>query len=245
MIFQHVGHEPLGTLNPMLKDAGFRLRYINFARDPGAEPDIEGYDGLVVLGGPMGVYEANRFKHLSVEMRQIEKALKMEIPVLGICLGAQLVAAVLGSHVRKNTQWELGWLHIRLTADGKADKLFGKYQTHERVFQMHQDKFDPPEGSVHLATSELTEGQAFRYGDKVYGLQFHLEADEAMIVRWLNRPENRQLIRESHGAFSIDQLEADTHLCIHRSLELSTYTFGKFIELFGEFDRHLILGSRG
>jgi len=244
MIFQHVGHEPLGTLNPMLKAAGFRIRYINFGRDPNAEPDLEGYNGLVVLGGPMGVYEAGKFPHLKIEMKLIEQALKSGIPMLGICLGAQLIASVLGSNVSRNSKWEMGWPYIRLTDEGTKDPLFSAYQKSERVFQLHQDKFDPPKTAVHLAASELTEGQAFRYGERVYGLQFHLEADEAMILRWLDRPENRQLVRDSQGAFSIDELQADTHLCIRRSLELSTFTFGKFIELFGELDRHIVLGSR-
>src|SRR3989344_577220 len=95
MIFQHVGHEPLGTLNPMLKAAGFRIRYVNFGRDPQSEPDLEGYSGLIVLGGPMGVYEAGKFPHLKFEMKKIEEAVKRGIPVLGICLGSQLIASVL------------------------------------------------------------------------------------------------------------------------------------------------------
>jgi GMP synthase (glutamine-hydrolysing) len=244
MIFQHVGHEPLGTLNPMLKAAGFRIRYVNFGRDPVAEPDLEGYAGLIVLGGPMGVYEASQFPHLQFEMKKIEEALKLGIPVLGICLGAQLIASVLGAQVRKNKQWELGWYNVGLTNHGKADPLFGGYAPAEKVFQIHQDHFDPPVTATHLAFSDLAFGQAFRYGDKVYGLQFHLEADQAMIKRWLHRPENRLLMKESAGLFSPEQLESDTEACIKRSLELSSSTFGKFIELFGEIDRHVILGSR-
>lgn len=244
MIFQHVGHEPLGTLNPMLKAAGFRIRYVNFGRDPGSEPSLDGYAGLIVLGGPMGVYEADQFKHLQFEMRAIEEALKRDIPVLGICLGAQLIASVLGSHVRKHREWELGWYGLGLTEHGQKDSLFGAYGSGEKVFQIHQDHFDPPRTAAHLAFSELVEGQAFRYGEKVYGLQFHLEVDQAMIKRWLARPENQKLMRDSGGVFTPEKLEADTRACIARSLELSGATFGKFIELFGEIDRHVILGSR-
>jgi GMP synthase (glutamine-hydrolysing) len=244
MIFQHVGHEPLGTLNPMLKAAGFRIRYVNFGRDPMSEPDLEGYSGLIVLGGPMGVYEAPKFPHLKYEMKKIEEALKRGIPVLGICLGAQLVASVLGAQVRKNKQWELGWYKVGLTEHGQKDPLFGSYGESESVFQLHQDHFDPPKTATHLAFSELAEGQAFRYGEKVYGLQFHLEADQPMIRRWLAREENQKLMRESGGLFTPSRLEADTQSCIERSLQLSSATFSKFIELFGEIDRHVILGSR-
>ncbi len=244
MIFQHVGHEPLGTLNPMLKSAGFRIRYVNFGRHPNTQPDLEGYNGLIVLGGPMGVYEADKYPHLSVEMRLIDEALKRDIPILGICLGAQLIAAALGAPVRKAKQWEMGWYNVDLTPEGKSDPLFQKYQHSEKVFQLHQDEFEPPKASVHLAFSEMVQGQAFRYGSKVYGLQFHLEADQAMILRWLARPENRDLIQDSNGAFTIGRLETDTRACIDRSLALSEATFSKFIEIFQLPDRHVILGSR-
>jgi GMP synthase (glutamine-hydrolysing) len=243
IIFQHVGHEPLGTLNPMLKAAGFRIRYVNFGRDPSAEPSLEGYNGLIVLGGPMGVYESDRHSHLKFEMRAIEEAMKRGIPVLGICLGAQLIAHVLGAHVRKAPAWELGWYDLRLTGKGKADPLFASYGASERVFQLHQDMFDPPSGCEHLALTEMCPGQAFRYGEKVYGLQFHLEADRPMILRWLARPENRELIAGSGGAFTTEKLERDTAVHIDRSLQLSAHTFGKFIEIFQLPERPVLVGS--
>ena len=244
MILQHVGHEPLGTLNPMLKAAGLRIRYINFARTPNIQPQLDGYDGLIVLGGPMAVYQADKFPHLKVEMKLIEEALKRDIPVLGICLGAQLIAATLGANVRKAKQWEMGWYDVELTDQGKKDPLFHIYQRSEKVFQLHQDEFEPPKTALHLAFSEMVQGQAFRYGDKVYGLQFHLEADQAMILRWLDRAENRDLMRRSSGLFSLDQLQADTHGCIDRSLQLSQSSFTRFIEMFQLPDKQLILGSR-
>lgn len=243
MIFQHVGHEPLGTLNPMLKAAGFRIRYVNFGRAPSAEPSIEGYNGLVVLGGPMGVYESKRYTHLTHEMRQIEYAFKLDIPVLGICLGAQLIAEVLGGRVRKAPEWELGWYGLHLTDQGKQHKLFGPTWRKEKIFQIHQDTFDIPTSATHLAYSDLYPGQVFCYGDKVFGLQFHLEVDHAMIKRWLVRPENQKIIYESHGHFDERRLEEDTQNLITRSLELSAHTFGQFIDLFQLPDRPLILGS--
>jgi GMP synthase (glutamine-hydrolysing) len=243
IIFQHVGHEPLGTLNPMLKAAGFRIRYVNFGRDPNVIPKLDGYNGLIVLGGPMGVYEADRLPHLQVEMKLIEEAIRRGLPVLGICLGAQLIAHVLGAHVRKAPTWELGWYDLKVTEEGRKDSLFNHYRTQEKVFQIHQDMFDPPKTASHLARTDLVEGQAFRYGEKVYGLQFHLEADHAMIRRWLAREENLKLIADSNGEFSAAKLEADTNACIARSLELSTNTFSKFIEIFNLPERPELLGS--
>lgn len=228
----------------MLKAAGFRIRYVNFGRHPDTIPDVEGYNGLIILGGPMGVYETARYPHLKVELQVIEQAIKADIPVLGICLGAQLIAAALGAHVRKAKAWELGWYKIALTPHGEQDPLFEKYQGQEKLFQLHQDEFEPPKTATHLAFSEMVPGQAFRYGDKVYGLQFHLEADQAMIFRWLGRAENRELIQQSNGLFTPDQLRDETNACIARSLELSTSTFGRFIEMFQLPGRHVILGSR-
>jgi GMP synthase (glutamine-hydrolysing) len=243
MILQHVGHEPLGTLDPMLKAAGFRIRYVNFARHPDAEPAIEGYNGLIVLGGPMGVYQADLHPHLKFEMRLIEAAILQNIPVLGICLGAQLIASVLGAHVEKAREKELGWYSIRQTPAAAKDPLFSSYGTTEKIFEMHQDTYKIPTTAVHLSASDLCPGQAFRYGDRVYGLQFHLEADVAMILRWLNRREYKEWIEGSHGALLAQTIESDTKTHIERSLELSQHTFGKFIDIFALPERPILLGS--
>src|SRR5688572_4363115 len=112
LVFQHVPYELLGTLHPLLKKAGFRIRYVNFWRYPDATVDISSYDGLIVLGGPMGVYEAAEKPHLTFEMQCIREAIKQEKPVLGICLGAQLIAAALGAKVAPASQPEIGWYPV-------------------------------------------------------------------------------------------------------------------------------------
>lgn len=244
MIFQHVPWEPLGTLNPMLKDAGFRIRFVNFGRHPDIQPDLEGYSGLVILGGPMGVYEADKHPHLKVEMRLIEEALKKNIPVLGICLGAQMLASVLGSHVRKAPQMEIGWYDIHLTDQGKKDKLLSAFNQTEKIFQLHQDMFDPPLGAKHLAWSQLCPGQAFSYNDKAYGFQFHLEADRAMIMRWLHRPESKKFIHDCCGTVEAERMEIETNIHIARSLDLSQQIFNKFIEMFQLPEKKILLGSK-
>src|SRR5262249_19570043 len=127
LVFQHVAHEILGTLNPLLKRQGFRIRYVNFDRHPDAHPSIEKYDGLVVLGGNMGVYESETYQHIKVEAKLIEEALKKEIPVLGICLGSQILAHVLGSNVRKNMEKEIGWYDLEFTEPGRQDLLFNHF----------------------------------------------------------------------------------------------------------------------
>lgn len=242
MIFQHVANEILGTLNPLLKESKFRVRYINFERDPNAHPTVEKYGGLVVLGGNMGVYEADKYTHIKVEMQLIEKALKKGVPILGICLGSQLLAHVLGSSVRKHTEKEIGWCDVELTTAGRSDSLFSHFDKTEKVFQMHGDTFDVPASCEHLAFSSRCAGQAFRYGEKVYGLQFHLEVDEAMILRWLRNPAHQRDM-SGDGGMTEERLLADTSSHLGRSLELSRELFRKFIALFGLKKRGVLLGS--
>ncbi|PWU19452.1 MAG: hypothetical protein C5B49_05735 [Bdellovibrio sp.] len=233
MILQHVAREPVGTLIPLLKSAGFRLRFVNFARTPHLHPRLEGYSGLVVLGGPMGVYETERFEHLKIEMKLIEEALKRELPVLGICLGSQLMARVLGSPVRKASCMEFGWYPLQLTSSGIEEPLFSGFKPAERVFQFHQDNFDHPRSAEHLARTEIFEGQAFRYGKTAFGLQFHLEVDRAMIERWLNHPDHEKLLIEHGGGpFHRQKIASETECHLARSMQLSRNLFGKFIELF-------------
>ncbi|NJM10388.1 MAG: C26 family cysteine hydrolase domain-containing family [Bdellovibrionaceae bacterium] len=136
MVLQHVGHEPLGTLNPMLKAAGFRIRYVNFGRHPHSSPSLEGYRGLIVLGGPMGVYEANAHPHLKVELELIEDALKRNIPVLGICLGSQLLAHALGAQVRKGHLMEMGWMKVELSEEGSKEPALCRLRKQRTAFSI-------------------------------------------------------------------------------------------------------------
>ncbi len=243
LVFQHVAHKILGTLNPLLKEKGLRIRYVNFERHPDEKPSLEKYDGLIVLGGHMGVYEADTYTHIKVEMQLIEQALKKQIPILGICLGSQILAHVLGSTVRKSKEKEIGWHKISLTKQGIQAPLFQHFRATEMLFQLHGDTFDIPKSAVHLASSLICPSQAFRYGDKAYGLQFHLEVDEAMIQRWLKIPSNLLELENSQGKFSAEDILTGTRQHIARSIELSTQTFKQFIEMIPMKERPLLIGS--
>jgi GMP synthase (glutamine-hydrolysing) len=245
LIFKHVAHEVLGTLTPILREEGFRIRYINFDRTPDAAPSLDKYGGLVVFGGWMGVYEADRYPHIKVECKMIEAALKKDIPVLGICLGAQLVAHTLGAEVRKHSEKEVGWQNVELTEAGKSDPLLGHFKASEKLFQMHGDTFEIPKGAVHLAKSDACLGQAFRYGDKAYGMQFHLEVDQAMIDRFLLGPSNRQEVEAWGGKQAIERLEVETAQHMDKSIALSRETFKRFIQLFGQKERTALKSGHG
>jgi GMP synthase (glutamine-hydrolysing) len=243
LVFQHVAHEILGTLNPLLKEKWLRVRYVNFERTPDEKPSLDKYNGLIVLGGYMGVYESHKYTHIKVEMRLIEQALKKNIPVLGICLGSQMLAHALGADVRKSREKEIGWCDVHLTEAGAVDPCFAHFKKTEKIFQLHGDTFDVPKAAVHLASSKICAGQAFRYGEKAYGLQFHLEVDQPMIKRWLRIPANKKELESSNGQYTAEAIEADTAKYIAHSVELSQQTFARFIDLFGLPERPERLGS--
>jgi GMP synthase (glutamine-hydrolysing) len=237
VVLKHVAQENLGTMRPLLSERGFRVRYVNFERSPHALPQLGRANGLVILGGWMGVYEADRYPHLKVEYALIEEALKKGLPVLGICLGAQILAHVLGANVRKHTEREAGWREVTLTPQGSGDPLLAGFRPRETIFQMHGDTFDIPAGAAHLARSEVCEAQAFRYGENAYGLQFHLEVNQDMIDRFLRVPANRRELEELNGAAVVEEMEAGTARHLPRSLALSRDTFGRYLSLFGTGER--------
>lgn len=244
LVLQHVAHELLGTLNPLLKRAGFRIRYVNFARHSDAQPTLNGYDGLIVLGGPMSVNDAGRLAHLTTELRLIETALRHDIPVLGICLGAQLIAKTLGAKVYPNCQKEIGWYDVSPTGEANRDALLGQLKSTEKIFQWHGETFDMPASTCHLAYSSLCANQAFRYGNKVYGFQFHLEVDEPMIHRWLRVEENRREISAVVGAEHLETIYRETPDHIVRLTQIADRVFRAFVDLFGVEKRLVRLPSR-
>jgi len=244
LVFQHVPFEPLGTLDGQFRAAGFRLRYVNFARLTDPLPDVRRYNGLVVLGGPMSVGQTDRYPHLAVEIEAIRTALDANMPVLGICLGAQLLAVALGGRVFKNPVKEIGWYDVTPTPAGEVDPLFSSFAGTEKIFQWHGDTFSLPQGVVHLAESADCANQAFRFGDHAYGLQFHLEADEALIERWLETPVHVREIQGLAGAIHPHQIRADTRLYVERAQALSHELFGTFIQRFYNRSRRIALPSR-
>jgi GMP synthase (glutamine-hydrolysing) len=231
LVFQHVPFERLGTIEVFLRQAGFRVPYVNFARRPEARPSLDACAGLVVLGGPMNVDETDRYPHLKTEVALIEEAMRRAIPVLGICLGAQLVAKALGTKVYPGTEKEIGWYDLSVSEAARTDPLFAHFRATERVFQWHGDTFDVPTGAVRLASSTICPNQAFRYRDSVYALQFHLEVDEPTIDRWLHVPPNRREIAALKGSIDPDTIRAETTRHMRRLAALGKRTFGAFVKL--------------
>jgi len=180
LVIQHTPVEGLGRLEGILRREQIDVQWIR--PDAAVSPaDLQGVSGVVVLGGPMGVYELDRHPRLADEKRLIEAALRSELPLLGICLGSQLLASVLGSDVRPGPQKELGWYDVMCEPDAAHDALFSQLPPRFAALHWHGDIFELPKAAVPLARSALTQRQAFRYGPNAYGLLFHLEADAAQV----------------------------------------------------------------
>ncbi|MBI3210805.1 MAG: gamma-glutamyl-gamma-aminobutyrate hydrolase family protein [Candidatus Solibacter usitatus] len=182
LVLRHEPSEPLGRLAPRLRAAGLTASFSDLYTPNAEIPEVAGLAGILLLGGSQSVNGNHPF--LRVEKALLEQALLQGIPVLGICLGAQLLASTLGAAVRKCALPEIGWWSVRPTREASTDPLFRSFQA-QQVFHWHNETFDLPHGCVRLAESDLCENQAFRYGDRAWGIQFHPEVEPATIERWL------------------------------------------------------------
>lgn len=186
------------------KDIPFKIVDLSSGDIP---PPLDGFDTLVIMGGPMAVYEFDTYPHLVMGSRLIREAINRDMSVLGICLGCQMVAYCLGAEVYPGQKEEIGWSHIELTGDGLRDPLMRRLAAHPKVgdfwrrfkvFHWHGDTFNLPLGAVLLASSHLYKSQAFRYGNKVYGFQFHIEVTKDMISEWMQEhPQSDRIMKET------------------------------------------------
>jgi GMP synthase-like glutamine amidotransferase len=188
LIIKHVEIEGPGLIEDCLQEEKIPYQILNL--ESGIRlPKIDDLSAIVILGGPMNVYEEDRYPFLKEENLFIEEGIQRGKPVLGICLGAQLIAKALGARISKAAVKEIGWYDISLTQVGTEDPFFSKLPKTFPVFQWHEDTFDLPPAGKLIATSNPILHQAFSYGENAYGLQFHLEVTEEMIRRWMKTYE--------------------------------------------------------
>ena len=181
-VLQHHPAENLGAIAEALESAALAWQYVRVFDGHPVPKDMKGAGGLIVMGGPEAVYQLDRYPYLRDEIALIENALKAGRPVLGVCLGSQLLAAALGATVRRAAHKEIGWYPVRLRPEAKDDRLLCGAPEEFVACHWHSDIFDLPAGAVALASSELTEMQAFRYGDNAWGLLFHAEMTQRIVA---------------------------------------------------------------
>jgi GMP synthase (glutamine-hydrolysing) len=212
LIIKHVDIEGPGLIEYFLNQK--RIPYQVLCLDSDARlPKLEGFTHVVILGGPMNVYEEDHYPFLREEDLFIKEAIQRGKFVLGICLGAQLIAKALGAKVFKASVKEIGWYDILLTMIGSKDPLFSNLPKTFPVFQWHGDTFEIPKGGKLIATSTSVPHQAFRYGDNAYGLQFHLEVTEKMIKEWMETYEEENKDAQA-SPFSKAEILTETEIKI-------------------------------
>jgi len=197
LIVVHVSCEGPGVFDPMLRDCGAAVRVVDVERGEPLPPDLHGVDALVIMGGPMNAYEEAAYPFLRQEDFLLRQAIVRDVPVMGICLGAQLLAKAADAPVRHSPVAEFGWSRVRLTPSGRRDPLFSELGPDLLVFQWHQDTFDVPANGELLATSPAVPSQAIRVGRRAYGLQFHIELDRRLLDLWMHvAPQERDDLDE-------------------------------------------------
>lgn len=196
LIIKHIDVEGPGTIGDFFQNTDWEVKTLelnnqntsSFSKDEisGLPENLSTVEAIILLGGPMNVYEEKKHPFLKDEDKFLKQALKQKIPIMGICLGAQLLAKACGAKIRKATNKEIGWYKVQLNEEGKKDYLFSGVENDFDVFQWHEDTFEIPEGATLLATSQSCKNQAFRFKENAYGLQFHVEIIDSLIQEWIN-----------------------------------------------------------
>lgn len=211
LILKNIPTEGPGSIEDYLLQAHITYSIVELGAGE-TPPSLENFTSLVILGGPMSVYEMENYPHLLTGSRIIREALNREMSILGICLGAQMIAHCLGADVYAGSEKEIGWHHIELTGEGLKDPLMRKLAIHPqvgdfwrkfKVFHWHGDTFDLPPGAMSLASSKLFRHQAFRFGSRAYAFQFHIEVTAEMIHEWFQEStELGRMTQETERIYS-------------------------------------------
>lgn len=221
LVARNAPFEGPGLIASSLRESGLAYEYADLYASVVAPPDLNACAALIVMGGPMSANDGS--PHIRGGLRLIEEACSAGLPVLGICLGAQLIARMLGARVYGNPVKEIGWAPVSWTEAGRRDRLFHGLTSPEVVFHWHSETFDLPRGAELLAFSGACRHQAFRAGDNLYGLQFHLEVEPEMIADWLRQPANEADVRQLDS-------QIDPQANSVRLRELAGTVFGRWCE---------------
>lgn len=229
LVIRHIPSEGLGLLEKIFEERRVSFQYLNAFETPFPSVDFAKISALVVLGGPMGVYEADRYPFLSKEIELLREAIRRKTPTLGICLGSQLLAAAGGAKVYRGSRKEIGWFPIQINEKGTEDPLLRHCDPESMVFHWHGDTFDLPKGAVPLASSERYRHQAFRIEERAWGFQFHLEMTEPMIRDWVELAEEKS--KTANPDFNACEILTQTPCFLPEMEELARKVFGEFISL--------------
>lgn len=228
LVLQHIACEPPGAYEDELVQRGGEL--VRVMVDQGRPlPDHAEFDGMIVMGGPMGAYEEDRLPWLAPEKQLIATAVADELPVWGVCLGAQLLASSLGAEVAPGNEPEVGVLPVERTESAADDPVFAAAPDRFLALQWHSDTFDLPDGASLLARSDAYENQAFVVA-RAYGLQFHVEVDGELAREWGDVPAYEQSLERIMGEGALPRLLGEIEAREHEMTTLARKLFAGWLD---------------
>ncbi|KFF30544.1 type 1 glutamine amidotransferase [Bifidobacterium bombi] len=221
LIVQHVPWEKPGRILDSFDDCGLASQTINILENGKSEiPDIADISGLVIMGGPMGALDVGTYPGLRIEAKLVRKAVRAEIPVLGVCLGHQIIATALGGELEHGKRQEIGFAPITKVG---SHEYFSMWDKQLQVLHWHGDKVTLPEGAQLLASSSDTENQAFVYKTAL-GMQFHMEVTAALLEEWLSEPRMTEGLKKSQ----VKKIREDYERYVPGMQALADQVFGSF-----------------
>jgi GMP synthase-like glutamine amidotransferase len=232
LVLQHIACEPPGVYEEVLLEQGASLHRVEL--DEGEPlPDWREFDAIVAMGGPMSVNDDEELPWLAAEKHAIAAAVQAGKPYWGACLGVQLLAASLGARVYPGPKPEVGLLPVLLTEAAASDPVFGGLPSELLTLQWHGDTFDLPSGAVRLAGSPDYPNQAFRWGERAYGVQFHVEVSVDMAREWADVPAYAEYLDRVLGPDSLSRLIAEMELREEAMLASGRGMFERWVGTFG------------
>ena len=229
-MLQHISCEPPGAFGEVLTERGAEV--VTVELDEGQPlPDWQDFDHIIAMGGPMSVNDDDRLPWLAGEKRFVNEAVRAGKSFWGTCLGSQLLAASLGARVYAGPRPEVGLLPVSLTPDAGLDPVFRNMPGELTTLQWHGDTFDLPAGAVLLATSPLYPNQAFRWGDRAYAVQFHLEVSVEMAKEWGEVPEYRASLEKTLGTGALERMVAELEREGSAMVGMGRKLFERWLEL--------------
>lgn len=230
LIFQNAAGEGPGILADVLDHRGWEKRILHLYCGESIPSSWTHYDLLLVMGGPMNVYEEDVYPFLAKETEILAKALKGGPPVIGFCLGAQLMAKACGAKVSKGHKKEIGWHRVRLTDKGLEDPLLKSFPIKFTIFQWHGDTFELPERAVGLVSSEDYPNQAMRIGTMSYGFQFHFEITRNMLSKWIKT--GREEIEDMGVEGLPEKIHKDSDSYLYPAHYLAVSFFNSYLDMY-------------